>query len=172
MKKPGPCGLNCPPTWKGLHRLIIKAPWESQREAACSSPCRLSSLAQDALTHFSLHWPPCPSFCSWMPSLPSTWNDLSPSLHLASSLSSVSLGLYTLLKEVFTNHLITPVASSQTPQQAVSHYLLPPGGIFHYQTLPCLFICILHTVCFPQVKCNVCKSKDFELCVHHYTLSV
>lgn len=148
MKKPGPCGLNCPPTWKGLHRLIIKAPWESQREAACSSPCRLSSLAHDALTHFSLHWLPCPSFCSWMPSLPSTWNDLSPSLHLASSLSSVSLGLYTLLKEVFTNHLInprslptdTPTGSITVPSSPWSHFSLSDFTLFIYLYIAyCLF---------------------------------
>lgn len=169
-EKPGPRCPSYTPAWTDFTELVSKhcGLAEGQHGPALpASPPRPTALL---LSSISFGHPALRAVPGGLLFLPA-WNDLSASRHLASSLASVSLSLYTLLKALFPDHLIISYSCPKdTPAVSVT-LPLSPACMFHHLTLPCLFMCILHVVCFPQMKCNLHQGRDFEPCVHHCILN-
>lgn len=163
MKKPGPGCPDYTPAWKGLHRVLIKALWESESRREVLPAC-LSTSAHSTLLLLSslgfgllpfapflaaLHFPFPHLFTRSAPSHQSAW---------ASTTSSKRPALVLLRSPA--------AAPTHTPQPSLSHHLFPLGCICHHLTLPCLFTCMVPIVCFPQIKSNLRQVRDFEPCVH------
>lgn len=135
------------------------------------APCRPLQLSSQLSSPPPSPWPPARHSVPGCPLVLPVWNELSPSPHLATSSASVSTAARPP-QEFFPNHLIiscghpadTPTVSVASPLPSCMHG--------HRLAVPCLFICVLHIVCFPQIRCHLHGGGDGEPCLHRCVLSV
>lgn len=114
MKRPGPWCPDYTPTQKAL--------WGGRGSAWC--PLSASPAQRTALRPSSLALASCPSFCSWLSSLPSCLERtfvISP----PGQLLNISQHSYTPSPRISSPTISFPAAAPQTPQESLSRHPFP-----------------------------------------------